>query len=331
VLSGQSELADTSPARLAVINAAQAFVSRLHLEITRSTVNYRRQSGAEQPTALYLTGGGSLVPDLAAALADKLKITVERFDPLRKVELGAGANEARQRSAVLADLVGSAIIETDNQAKLNLLPQSIREALAFRRQQPFYVAAAAVLVLALALPAYSLHQAAEHAKTSVAAVQTQITPLSLISSTNADNLAKIDAAKKQIESIQGLVESKGNWISFFTDLQSRLVKIKDVWLDRLEVVRSDALPPTAVTDASAATDTAHTEPTLRLNLSGRLLDRANPTSKVSPESYNRVKELLNAFASSQFIIGQQDQKFNSEEPGILKFDFTLLVNPKHPL
>jgi len=52
VLGGQSELAETSPARLAVNNAAQAFVSRLHLEVTRSTVNYRRQSGSEQPAGV---------------------------------------------------------------------------------------------------------------------------------------------------------------------------------------------------------------------------------------------------------------------------------------
>ena len=58
VLAGKSDLPAASPARAAVHRASATFAARLQLEIMRSTVNHRRQSGANAPVAVYLTGGG---------------------------------------------------------------------------------------------------------------------------------------------------------------------------------------------------------------------------------------------------------------------------------
>jgi type IV pilus assembly protein PilM len=327
VLGGQSELADTSPARLAVLNAAQSFVGRLHLEITRSTVNYRRQSGAEQPACVYLTGGGSLVPELAASLAEKLKLPVERFDPLRNVDVGSKASEARERSAVIADLVGLAVQLVESQPPLNLLPASIRQVLAFRKEQPFYVGAAALLVLALGIPAYSFHNAAEAIKAKDAELRREIAPLQQIKDINTANLAQMEAAQKQIAAIHGIAESKSNWINFLTDLQDRLVNVEDVWLDSLQIRRDagESASGEAVSSSGAAA------PVLKLTLSGRLLDKEHPTDKVSPKSLERVNKLITSFTESRFIKGKEKETFDASEPGILKFNFVLEVKADHPL
>jgi type IV pilus assembly protein PilM len=66
-------------------------------------------------------------------------------------------------------------------------------------------------------------------------------------------------------------------------------------------------------------------------LSGRLLDVANPQSKVSPESLERVKQLLASFTNSQFIAAVENERFDTNHPGLLKFDFTLVINPKKTL
>ncbi|MEO5958648.1 MAG: pilus assembly protein PilM, partial [Opitutaceae bacterium] len=55
VLSGRSDLPATSPARAAVQRAAATFATKLQLEITRSTVNHRRHSGAGALVGVYLT------------------------------------------------------------------------------------------------------------------------------------------------------------------------------------------------------------------------------------------------------------------------------------
>jgi len=72
-------------------------------------------------------------------------------------------------------------------------------------------------------------------------------------------------------------------------------------------------------------------PALRLTLSGRLLDVANPVSNVSPESFDRVKKLIAGFTGSPFITAVENERFDNTQPGLLRFDFTLVVNARRPL
>src|SRR6185436_8730071 len=119
-----------------------------------------------------------------------------------------------------------------------------------------------------------------------------------------DNLRQIEEATKQIAALRGAYATKANWINFLADLQERLVKIEDVWLDKLQVVRPPMPEPGTVADAgqpapdnnppaagqpadpNAAADARPVVP-IRLTLSGRLLDVSNPQSKVSPQSLQR--------------------------------------------
>ncbi len=335
VLGGTSDLPESSPARTTVLHAAQSFIGRLHMEITRSTVNYRRQSGSEQPGVIYVTGGGSLVPDLITVLAEKLKTRVESFDSLRNVEVAPSAASARDYSAVLADLVGLAIGTPAGEKAFTLLPPAIGNALAFRKQQPFYVGAVALFAAALALPVIHFNRSAATAGEQVRVIEARLQPLRALKDADVRNLEKIEVIKKEIGAIQGLVESKSNWINFFTDLQERLYKVEDVWLEKLQVLRplvEETVAPAASFGGEAPeASVTPAASVIRLNLSGRLLDRANPVSKVSPESLNRVRSLLASFADSQFILSVEKETFNTNQPGILSFDFILVVDPKKPL
>jgi type IV pilus assembly protein PilM len=165
---------------------------------------------------------------------------------------------------------------------------------------------------------------------------------------NAENLRLIEEATKQITALRGAYETKANWINFFADLQERLIKVEDVWLDKLQVVRppppepgsvvADAPPPPEnpppAEGAQAAAPVAPPVPKgppLRLTLSGRLLDISNPQSKVSSQSTQRVKELLASFTGSQFITAVENERFDNSQNGLLRFDFTLVINPKKTL
>jgi type IV pilus assembly protein PilM len=329
VLSGQSELPESSPARAAVNSAVTAFIGRLHLEVTRSTVNYRRQSGTEQPTVIYLTGGGSQVKNLGSALAEKIKIPVEVFDPLRNVELsGAAAAAVRGCTAQLADLIGLAIGSAKGDKEFTLLPPSIIESVAFRKQEPFYIGAAALFLGALVLPIIHFNDRVIQTNEQIQQVEAQLVPLRVLNASQAGDLRRIESIQKEIDAITSLVESKSNWINFFTDLQQRLVKVEDVWLEKLQVLRPTAEDLTAAPDQGSDNSTV---PVLRLQLSGRLLDKKNPLAQVSEDSFERVKSLLKSFGDSQFIASVEKEKFNPTQPGILSFDFILVVNPKKPL
>ncbi|MBL9188866.1 MAG: pilus assembly protein PilM [Opitutaceae bacterium] len=351
VLSGKSDLPGNSPSRAAVHKAASTFATRLQLEIMRSTVNHRRQAGGEAPGTLFLTGGGSLIDELPVVLAEKLKLKVERYNPLKNVDVSADARAAGAESAapVLADLVGLAtgLVKTE-EAGASLLPPALTAVLEFRKRQPWLIAAAAIGVVALAPPVLYFHHVASATQEQVSQLEReQLMSLRSISNRNTDNLRQIEEAGRQITALRGAYETKANWINFLADLQERLVKIEDVWLDRIAVERpappepgavADAPPPepppavagAAPADPNAAPATPSAPP-IRLKLTGRLLDVSNPQSKVSPESMQRVKQLLAGFAGSQFVKAVEDERFDTNQNGLLKFDCTLVINPRKTL
>ena len=349
VLAGKSDLPAGSPSRAAVQRAAATFAVRLQLEIMRSTVNHRRQSGAVAPVAVYLTGGGALIPELPAALAEKLRLPVERMETLKRVDVSADARAAGAESAqqVLADLVGLAtrlVVKSEQEA--SLLPPAITEAIALRKRQPLFLAATALVILALVPPIVYFHRVAMATQARISQVDGQLMPLRSLQTRNDENLRQIEDAKKQIVAMRGAYETKANWINFFTDLQDRLAKVEDVWLDRLLVVRppveqggGDVAPAAgaaqpadgAAPPADAAAVPVRASAPLRLTLSGRLLDVANPQSKVSEQSFERVKQLLASFTGSQFVAKVENERFDPSQNGLLRFDVTVLISPTRTL
>ncbi len=346
VLAGSPDRPISPNLRSAVQRAAANFTQRLQLEIARSTVNHRRHSGGAAPVALYVAGGGSLLPDLPATLAEKLQVPVERYDPLCEVDLSGDARAAGADSAgsVLAGLVGLATrLVAKQEVEPNLLPLEVTAAIALRQRQPWYLAAAAFLVVALLPPLIYMHGLVRMNEGDIARLEDRLAPLRSLENRNADNLRQIDEARNQIAALRAAHDTKANWLNFFADLQSRLVKVEDVWLDKLQVLRGPAAELPAPAGAERPPATAETAPTpdpaspvpprqpLRLTLTGRLLDVANPQSRVSQESLQRVQRLVAGLVGSQFIAAVESEHFDNNQNGLLRFDFTLVINPKNPL
>jgi type IV pilus assembly protein PilM len=127
--------------------------------------------------------------------------------------------------------------------------------------------------------------------------------------------------------------ARSNWMHFLNDIQIRLHEVEDVWLDRIEIVRLDTRTGSPSNRFnSARKKVANPVPELlKLRLEGRLLDVSNPLSTVSQESNKRVSALLDSFAASEFIDRLEDERFDNNLPGILKFNFTLVVDSTRPL
>ncbi len=341
VLKGASELPSTSPARAAVANAVNSFTGKLHLEITRSIVNYRRQSGAEQPVALYLTGGASALPDLDETLHEKLKLPVERLNPFKNVTVADSS--AADSEAVLAGLVGLALPSIGGRKSINLLPPAIAETLAFAKRKPLLLTAAVLVAFALLPMVVQTGRALGAAKSHSAELSQAIQPLDSLQNRIRSNKQTLEQIQSEVMAVQSLAESKNNWINFLSDLQDRLVKVEDVWLESLSVIRPAAGAQTGGSGGSlfggAQSSSADSgdqdgevaKPVLRLQLTGRLLDQKNPLSNVSTDSYERVKTLLASFVDSQFISAVESERFDATRPGILRFDFILVIDPTRPL
>jgi type IV pilus assembly protein PilM len=313
----------------ALLRATGNFSGRLEMEIMRTVGNFCLRTGGEKPEAIYLTGGGSLLAGLAKTLAEKFKVPVERYDPLRNVELSERARAAGAESArhLLPNLVGLAVpVDADQDSESGLLPPMIRSDRAFRRRQPFILSAATLVALALLAPIRHYHGLATANEERAGEIAAQLQPLRESAKRNAAALETIATRQRDIAALRRAAAAKSNWLNFLADLQDRLGQVEDVWLEQLTMV-----PARAAGASGTATVPAAATQALQLRLSGRLLDVRNPFSKVSPNSYARVKQLLAGFARSPYIAAIEDERFDNAQPGLLRFDFTVVVNPSHPL
>jgi type IV pilus assembly protein PilM len=296
-------------------DAMETFATRLAQEITRSVLHFRRQSGMENPGRVWLTGGGARLSGLDEALAAKLKVPVERLDVLGAVEIApeAARNDAAEHAMLLTDLVGTAMTQLrPEQPVLNLLPPSLRRHESLRQSQPWLIAAAVLAVAAWLPPLWHYRTLAAEARHKTAAIERELVPLRERDARNRANLRQLAELRQQAADLQGVHDRRAGWLNLLSDLQDRLVRVEDVWLERMSVASVPGAP-------------------LRLAVSGRMLDKTNPLSKVSPETYGRVKALLKSIVDSPFVASVESEHFNNEQAGILQFDFVLVADPARPL
>ena len=116
-----------------------------------------------------------------------------------------------------------------------------------------------------------------------------------------------------------LPPENSNWINLFIDIEKRLMEQKDVWLDNMRVHR---------TSKNGAQE-------YKLELTGRLLIRdfnpENPQEYDTKKAIDRITKLLNSFVGSEFLKSFENVRTDPSNPRILKFDFTLVVNPDKPI
>lgn len=326
VLGRGLELPPDSPAGRAVAQAVDAFENRLGLEITRSIVNLQHQQRMAAPAKAWLTGGGAGIAGLAECLGARLKLPIERLDPLVGIAVGAGAQAAVQRLGVdrLTEVIGAALPPVAGEIELNLLPADLQAEHARGRRTPRYFAAAALLAVALALPGVHFQRLATARMERERELTRELTPLYDYRARNEANLVRWEELRSEIEALGAAVEARDQWRGLLGDLQHRMVDVGDVWLERMQVIRTPTAAGPMRYDDFGDPIMPPPEP-VRLRLSGRLLDRANPMSRVSQGSYERVTSLLSSFTDSQFVAAVEGERFDAGDPGILRFDFTLVL------
>jgi len=232
------------------------------------------------------------------------------------IETGPGVSpDAVSADAlVLADLIGAAATQLrSGQPRVNLLPPERRDRANLRRRLPWLIAAAVFAVAALLPLVVHFRRLAAEAQRKTAAIERALAPLRERDARNRANLRQLEELRQELVLLQSAYDRRSSWLNLLADLQARLVRVEDVWLERLEVV-----PPAAGAP-------------VKLAISGRMLDRTNPLARVSPETLHRVKTLLGSFGDSPFVAAVENEHFDNDQPGILRFDCVLVSNPQHPL
>lgn len=307
----------------ATMRAVDRFSKRLGIELSRAMAGQARLPASLPVVEVLMTGGGALMPGLAEKLGQTLDLPVRRFDGLSDVVVGArakqdGAMAAPHRLAVLIGLAEA--VREGKSSTLNLLPAAIRQERARRSARAWWLATAALLVLAAVPPVMHLHARASALRTDNQRLQSELRPLRELAARNAVALERLTAMQRETAALRRVIAAKSSWRGFLAAVQVDLLATGDVWLERMEVVagqpeRHDAPKP----------------PSLRLAVSGRLLDVQNPQSKISPAGFARVKELLTRMAAGRFVEAVVDERFDNSRPGMLRFDFTLVLKPEPAL
>jgi type IV pilus assembly protein PilM len=323
VSSRRSSLPEAAPSREAVRRAGEQFAGRLWLEIKRTTANLQRQATLAPPTAIYLTGGTALLTGLAAELAEKSKLPVESYDPFRRVirlpgAEAAGDVEKAPRLAGLAGLAAPGVAQRTG-SSVNLLPPERVAALTWRHFRPRLLGAALLLVLALLPPIWHYRSLAAATRVRMAELERELAPQRARQRRNTILLEQFDTAKRGLDDLRVQMTAKSAWREFMGDLQVRLVEVGDSWLDRIAVVsatgNADSGPP----------------PARRLALSGRMLDRVQVGAASGVDFNRRMHRLLGTLTASPFVAAIENERYDISQPGILRFEFTLVIKPERPL
>ncbi len=311
-------------------NAKRSFEARLGTEVLRTSAVLKRQGFDFEAKSIYLSGGGSLLPELDQALSSKLKLPVEHLDPLRNLTVSKDSlrEEVAASASFLADAIGIGVGRfMPDGASLDLTPRSLVWHRKFRRQQPFYLLAGLVACGAVGLPILNTSLEIRAYEQEIQNLEVQIRPLSQINKEIFNRSEQIKRIRDVIEKTASVTAARSAWLDILNDLQQRLADVEDVWLDELRLER----PLVQASRGKGVARVAKSDGMTRVHLAGRLIDVYNPVSSVSPASYERVKTLLESLGDATFVASLEDEQFDYSVPGFLGFKFTLVVKEGVPL
>ena len=218
-----------------VSKLARSTMTRLHAELMRSITHYRAQQQGSRPDRIFLCGGAVGMPYMREFFQEKFQLPIEFFNPLRNVTVSetASASAVANSAHLLGELVGLALRSvTVCPMELSLLPASVVRRQELERRRPFFIAAAACVVLAML--GWSIYY------TRAAQVTQETT--GLIQQKNASMRGaetQLDKLKKQITTLDSVAtplisatNDRDFWPQILEDLNTRLPEA-DIWITEL--------------------------------------------------------------------------------------------------
>lgn len=312
--------------------SAESHINRLGAEVARSLAAQKRQNPGYNPKRAIITRPaptGTL--DLPATLGRQLGMAVDLLHATVDEADDGGSTAGTESHAIMLGAVADE--ETPGFLKFDLSPNALRENRASRRRIPV-LALAAGLFLAAGLLFYAgerwkHHQLSGHEAT----LREAAAPVHALHHRVRGLDTEVATLAAALRNLGVLAEARGNWVRFLADLQERLVRVEDVWIDGLEIRR---VPPSSMEGAPVVGHGGETGPVpplpeMEMKLNGRMLDRENPLNRVSPDMRARVGALIDDLLLAEFVSAIGERRFDTAQPGILRFEITLVIDPEHPL
>ena len=244
----------------------------------------------------------------------------------------------------LSEVIGEAIHSFNLVRKstgFNLLPLRIQQELKFIRQKPLLLAASVLLGIFPWLIYLGINQSTENIEDKKQSIVQLAAPYEFNSDVIASNRQQAEAISLSISQVEGLMETKTNWIQFFADLQDSIYSAKDVWIDDLTVSRpeqvEDEFADEYAYDDSYADEYADEAEDLEYEVvvKGKMLVRETADQINQDVLANRIKQLQSSFEDSNFVDASKPPKiiwkYLSDGLRVLPFEINLIINSEKPL
>jgi type IV pilus assembly protein PilM len=258
-----AEPADPNVARVSKI--ARSTMTRLHAELMRSITHYRAQQAGNRPVRIFLCGGGAGMPYMREFFHEKFQVPIEFFNPLQNITIAesrlSGMQDVARSAHLLGELVGLALRSvTVSPMELNLRPASVVRRQDLEKRRPFFIAAAACILLAL------LGWSAYYTRAAQVAQQTAET-LRQKNDTMHVAEGQLDKLKKEITALDNTatplitaVNDRNFWPQLLEQLNSRLPE-SDIWITELAATSGGKLLGVSEKRAAESASTPQPVPT----------------------------------------------------------------------
>ncbi|HEX3620096.1 MAG TPA: type IV pilus assembly protein PilM [Candidatus Udaeobacter sp.] len=305
-LGGAAEPDDPNIGRLSKI--VRSTMTRLHAELMRSIAHYRAQQQGDRPARIFLCGGGAGMPNMREFFHEKFELPVEFFNPLQNVSVSESTPDTTRSAHLLGELVGLALRSvTICPMKLNLLPATVVRRQDLEKRRPFFIAAAACILLAL------LGWSAYYTRAAQVAQQTAQTMRQKNDSMHGVE-AQLDKLKKQIAALDNIatplitaVNDRNFWPQILEDLNARLPEA-DIWITELAATSGGKLlgvpERRAGETAPAPTPTIAGSPAKGGATAGKVIDgiMVRGLYLYNPKQQEIVVDYLRNLAKSPFFV-----------------------------
>ena len=319
------------------------FSRRFAQEVKRSIVMYRRQKGADAIKRIFITGKGAQSEFIRNKISENLEQDIELFNPLDGVELPANlAVDVESLNIEMSEVVGEAINEfnlIENYGNLDLVPLNVKQELKFIRQKPI-LAVAAILLAIFPWFIYSgISKSSDLKSLALKELKQFAQPFQSNEALIGENQAKAQILSQSISQVEGLVETKTNWIQFFADIQESIYDAKDVWIDDLTVIRQNA-DEDPFEDAYGYSDYEESDesaelPDYEVVVKGKMLVRQSASEINQDVLADRIKQIKASFEDSNFVVASKQPKISwkylSDGLRVLPFEINLIIDTEKPL
>jgi type IV pilus assembly protein PilM len=228
-----AEPADADVARVSKI--VRSTMTRLHAELMRSISHYRAQQQGQAPARVFLCGGTAGMAYMREFFHEKLQLPIEFFHPLRNVAVAEklATTEIGQAAHSLGELVGLALRTASTcPMELNLRPASVVRAQEMTARRPFFLLAAACVLLGLIGWGFYFTRATGLERQATANLAQKVDALRRVA-------AQMDAVRKETSAIDAVavpltaaMNDRSFWVEIIEDLNARLPK-ENIWITEL--------------------------------------------------------------------------------------------------